>query len=196
MTACLLVGGRGTRVSHITGGHPKCYMTVGGHRWIDLVVDSLESGGIRHIVLTDNPYGTGGAVKSMLGVLPPEGFFVLNGDTLLPQVDYVDVWSRFVASRKAGLMMVYPSPGGNTLSIVGHVLDYQKDGRRWSWTDCGGVYTPALWDSTPFTFDMEVIIKKAISHDSLESYRLRHQPYEVGSPEGIREVEAYLESLH
>ena len=199
MTACLLVGGEGTRVAHLTGGHPKCYMSVAGRPWIEWVVDNLESGGIDHIVLAEDPYGTGGAVKSLLHLLPAEGFFVLNGDTYLPHVDYQRVWDTFTTSRKSGCMMVYPHYAGNTSCIVGHVFWYEKGGTQGMWTDCGGIYTPALWEGTPPTptpFDMEVVIQKAIHRDSLESYKLWYQPYEVGSPEGLLKTEAYLESLH
>lgn len=186
MTACLLVGGLGTRVSHITRGQPKCYMSVGGHRWIDWVVDHLEKGGIRHVVLAHDPYGTGGAVKAMLGVLPDEGFWVLNGDTWLSHCVYPTVTHP--------TMLVYPGWGNSWVTNT-QVVGYEKGSKGGPYIDCGGWYTPDLWDSTPFMFDMGVIIHKAIKR-GLNAHRLVDKPYEVGSPEGIREVEAYLESLH
>ena len=108
--AIVLAGGLGTRLRSVVADLPKALAPVAGRPFLAWLLDALEAGGVRHVVLAtgymaaaverfagprwgamavdysreDQPLGTGGAVRLAAGRLAPgEGVHVVNGDTFL-----------------------------------------------------------------------------------------------------------------
>ncbi len=129
----VLAGGKGTRVSHLTGsGLPKAMLPVGGRPFIDLKLEGLWRQGVRDVylmtghagelleqhvgdgsqyglevtTLRDGPrlLGTGGAIAAALALLP-DAFWVTYGDTLL-RVPIDDVERLFDTSPWLAYMTV------------------------------------------------------------------------------------------
>lgn len=106
--ACILVGGKGTRLGELTRSVPKPLMSIGGgtvfldvvigqlvrHGFTDIVLlaghlgdvvrarfDRRSAGGARiRVVVEDEPRGTAGALLSARDLLAPQ-FLLVNGDS-------------------------------------------------------------------------------------------------------------------
>lgn len=117
--AVVLVGGRGTRLGHLTAELPKPLMPVAGRPFLAHLLLQLSAHDFRDIVLLagyradqihaalgdgaalgvrlthrveDRPLGTGGALAAAANVLAP-GFLLVNGDTLF-DFDLADFTAR------------------------------------------------------------------------------------------------------
>lgn len=117
MRAYILCGGFGTRLSSVLNGSQKAVVDIHGQPFLALVLAqlklagvteavlcahyradqmaallpemALESGVALHLVIEDQPMGTGGAVLNALRALPADDrFLVLNADTWLDQQAY------------------------------------------------------------------------------------------------------------
>lgn len=107
MEAIILVGGFGTRLSHIVSEVPKPMAPVNGSPLLKYIMDYLGKNGITHVVfaagykaqviqnyfedcyqgikiiysIEDMPLGTGGAIKKALDCCNEKNVFIINGDT-------------------------------------------------------------------------------------------------------------------
>lgn len=107
--AIVLAGGRGTRLRGVVDDVPKPLAPVAGRPFLAWLLDMLEAGGIRRVVLATGylagqveaalgrrwggmaldysvepaPLGTGGAIRLAATRLAGDGAHVLNGDTFL-----------------------------------------------------------------------------------------------------------------
>ena len=143
--------------------------------------------------------GTGGALKRALPLLGRR-FFVLYGDSYLP-IDYRKVALAFTAGDKAGLMTVYRNEGrwdaSNVQFEAGQVLRYDKKQRtpEMHHIDYGlGILraeSVAPWpDDEPF--DLADIYRHLLSENQLSGHEVTERFYEIGSPEGLAELDAFL----
>jgi NDP-sugar pyrophosphorylase family protein len=143
--------------------------------------------------------GTGGALKRALPLLGRR-FFVLYGDSYLP-IDYRKAALAFATGDKAGLMTVYRNQGrwdaSNVQFEAGQVLRYDKKQRTQEMhhIDYGlGILraeTLAPWpDNEPF--DLADVYGRLLSENQLSGYEVTERFYEIGSPEGLAELDAFL----
>ena len=105
--AIILCGGAGTRLRSIVNDRPKPMAEVLGKPFLELLIEYLQSQGIKHIFLStgyqssyieewvnscafnvgiriskeNSPLGTGGAVKKATKFIKSSSFLVLNGDS-------------------------------------------------------------------------------------------------------------------
>ncbi len=113
--AVILLGGKGTRIQSLYGDRPKCLVPVAGKPILLWQLEWLRRGGIKRVhlaagymadVLRDwlntgapkdmeitfsiepEPRGTGGAIKFVEPWIHSDPFFVLNGDSLTPGLDF------------------------------------------------------------------------------------------------------------
>jgi len=133
MQAVILAGGLGTRLKPITRQVPKVMVLINGEPFLLHLLRLLKHHGVNEIVLCTgylgeqvrdvfrdgkefglriryseekgSLLGTGGALKQAQSLLD-DHFFVINGDTYLP-IDYAEVESAFLKSKKTALMVVY-----------------------------------------------------------------------------------------
>ena len=131
-------------------------------------------------------------------------FFVLNGDSYLT-VDLGDVERAHVASSLPALMTVLRNDdrwdASNAVVADGRVVLYDK--RRHSdtepgmrWIDYGlSVLSPELVREripTGELVDIADVMRPLSIEGRLAAYEVTERFYEVGSPQGLRDLEAHL----
>ncbi len=147
----------------------------------------------------DHPLGTGGALRQALPLLG-NAFFVLYGDSYLP-CDYSAVEVAFQEANKDGLMTVYHNfdkgDRSNVLFSAGQILVYDKQRRTpdMEYIDYGlGVLSERALNGYPpdQPFDLAEVYQRLLKMKQLAGYEVPERFYEIGSFEGIRELEERL----
>jgi N-acetyl-alpha-D-muramate 1-phosphate uridylyltransferase len=143
--------------------------------------------------------GTGGALIRALPLLG-DRFYVLYGDSYLP-IDYLDVGRAFLASDKLGLMTVYENRGqydtSNVWFVDGKIMAYDKRSRlpQMHHIDYGlGVLRARALDGWPRNevVDLADVYGRLVASGQLAGYEVKQRFYEIGSPEGLKELDALL----
>ena len=143
--------------------------------------------------------GTGGALKRALPMLDRQ-FFVLYGDSYLP-IDYGSVAQAFCDSGKPALMTVYKNDGRWDSSNVEfreqEICRYDKKNRteEMHYIDYGlGVFRAevlANWsDDKPL--DLADVYQDLTERKQLAGFEVKQRFYEVGSAEGLAELDSLL----
>jgi NDP-sugar pyrophosphorylase family protein len=127
-------------------------------------------------------------------------FFVLYGDSYLP-IDYRKAALAFVTGDKAGLMTVYRNDGrwdaSNVQFAAGQVLHYDKKRRtpEMHHIDYGlGILRAeslAPWPNDE-PFDLADVYRQLLSENQLSGHEVTERFYEIGSREGLAELDAFL----
>jgi len=145
--------------------------------------------------------GTGGALKQALPLLGPS-FFVLYGDSYLP-VPFRPIAQSFQRSQQPGLMTVYRNENRYDTSNVcyenGQIVRYDKTARlpQMHHIDYGLslLSQPAFDPFPPGTrFDLADLLQRLVAQRQLAGYEVTERFYEIGSPEGLRELENLLQN--
>jgi NDP-sugar pyrophosphorylase family protein len=143
--------------------------------------------------------GTGGALKKALPLLGNH-FLVLYGDSYLP-MDYGAATRVLLESGKLGLMTVFRNEGQWDKSNVwfrdGGIKNYSKKEQRTEMQhiDYGlGLLTSAALARWPegTAFDLADVYRDLIARDELAGFEVEQRFYEVGSAEGLAELDALL----
>jgi NDP-sugar pyrophosphorylase family protein len=143
--------------------------------------------------------GTGGALKRALPLLG-DRFFVLYGDSYLP-IDYRKAALAFALGNKTGLMTVYRNQGrwdaSNVQFEAGRILRYDKKQRTPEMLHIdyglGLLRAEALasWpDNEPF--DLADVYRGLLTENQLSGHEVTERFYEIGSTEGLAELDAFL----
>jgi len=149
----------------------------------------------------DAPLGTGGAIRQALDLLDGP-FFVLYGDSYLP-CDYADIQAFFASRAQPGLMTVYRNNGKWDTSNVelknAQIVSYDKKKQtpRMKFIDYGlGLFRPDVFASLPKgqAFDLAEIYQRLVKERRLLAYQANERFYEIGSFEGLRELDELLTS--
>jgi NDP-sugar pyrophosphorylase family protein len=219
MQIVVLAGGLATRMRPRTETVPKALLEVAGRPFIDWQLELLARSGATEVVLCvahladmirahlgdrvtyveDELLGTAGALRAALPHLADE-FVVTYGDSYLP-FDYGEPLRILRAHDDCdGVLAVYKNARNWEVSNVETdgewVLAYDKTSRdpRFDHVDYGAMAlrraTVAAWPPGKLGLD-------TIQHDLAANRRLRacvaHERfYEIGSPSGLAELDAYL----
>lgn len=143
--------------------------------------------------------GTGGA---LIQALPKLGaaFYVLYGDSYLP-IDYRAVGDFFLSSGKPALMTVYENRERYEASNVwfenGEIRIYDKKNKvpAMHHVDYGlGVYRSTAFDDCPrdSVVDLADVQKSLAARRQLAGFEIKQRFYEIGSPSGLAELDAFL----
>lgn len=143
--------------------------------------------------------GTGGA---LIRALPKLGaaFYVLYGDSYLP-IDYQAVGRAFLDSGQPGLMTVFENHEAYDASNVwfedGRIRLYSKKEKlpQMRHIDYGlGVFRADAFAACPRGAVVDLAtVQSALSREGrLAGYELRERFYEIGSPAGLKELDALL----
>jgi NDP-sugar pyrophosphorylase family protein len=150
------------------------------------------------------PQGTGGALRDALPLLA-ESFLLVYGDSLLP-IDYRPVWQRLVDSGARVVAVVYDNraettvPNNIALDDDGFVCRYDKSGRA----DPGLRYVEAgvlalsraavaeVPPGRPVSLENE-IFPRLIARRQMRGFVTAQRFYDIGTPERIRQLEAFLQ---
>jgi NDP-sugar pyrophosphorylase family protein len=168
------------------------------------IVDQYGDGskwGVSIEYVFDGPklLGTGGALIAALPRLG-EAFYVLYGDSYLP-IDYRAVGDFFLSSGSLGLMTVYENherfDASNVWFEDGEIKRYDKKNKvpQMHHIDYGlGVFRAAAFDGFPrdAVVDLAEVQKSLVSRRELAGYEIKERFYEIGSPEGLRELDELL----
>jgi len=151
----------------------------------------------------DELHGTGGALRVALdrGALA-EVFGVLYGDSYLP-TELAPIWEAFAASERAALMTVYRNEDrwdrSNAVFEDGAVTRYEKGlekrDRRMKWIDYGFSVLPRdVIERLPgdAIVDLADVYRALSSGGELAGFEISDRFYEVGSPEGVTDLERHL----
>lgn len=154
----MLAGGLGTRLRDRVPDLPKVMAPVAGRPFLEYVLDGLQAGGMRQIILSvgyksaeiighfgdryrdtairyaieSEPLGTGGAIVHALSAEPAEPVLVLNGDTLLG-IDYRELrcWYAATPAKVAVVLRAVPEVAryGSVLTSGERVLGFEEKGK-------------------------------------------------------------------
>src|SRR5579864_2577477 len=177
-----------------------------GHRG-ELIREYWESeprrvASIRYVDEGDQLRGTGGALRLAReqGALD-ESFLVIYGDSFLP-VEIAPIWSAFRASGAPALMTVLRNQGRWDRSNVnyqnGRVTLYDKSGRPgMQYIDYGlSALRRELFDGiSEEVFDLAPLLRELSLRNQLAGFEVYERFYEIGSPEGLRDLDQYLAAL-
>jgi len=143
--------------------------------------------------------GTGGAVKRAIPKLGQE-FLVIYGDSYMP-VDYAAIVDAFVRSEKPGLMTVFENQSrwdtSNVLYEAGEICRYDKKLRTAETRHID--YGISVLNAGTFAgfrhnaaFDLADVYSRLISEKQMAAYEVKQRFYEIGSTEGLMELDALL----
>jgi MurNAc alpha-1-phosphate uridylyltransferase len=172
----------------------------------EMVRDALGDGarwGLSIAYVFDGPtlLGTGGALRRARGVLD-DAFFVMYGDSYL-DCDLRAIERAFRASGQPALMTVLRNENrwdaSNVLFEDGRIVRYEKRHRtpEMQHIDYGlGIVSTAALDPYPPNepFDLATVYQDLVANGRLAAYEVDARFYEIGSPEGLEETRAHLES--
>lgn len=171
-----------------------------GEKIVELYGDGAKWG-VQIEYSPDGPrlLGTGGALIQALPKLG-DAFFVLYGDSYLP-VDYRAVGDFFLRSGRLGLMTVFENHGRYDTSNVqfanGKIELYDKKNKvpPMHHIDYGlGVFRAAAFDGFPrdAVVDLAAVQQSLVTRGQLAGYEVKDRFYEIGSHEGLQELEQLL----
>jgi NDP-sugar pyrophosphorylase family protein len=177
------IGYRGDQIRDYVGG---------GERW-GLQVTYVDEG--------SDLRGTGGALRLAFdnGVLA-ESYAVLYGDSYL-QVDLPQVHDAFRASVQPALMTVLRNDGrwdrSNADFDGARVTRYSKTDGDFEWIDYGlSILTSDIASNIPAgePADLAEIFSLLSEEGRLAGFEVTKRFYEIGSPQGLAELEHFLSS--
>jgi NDP-sugar pyrophosphorylase family protein len=156
---------------------------------------------VRYSYDGDTLLGTGGAIKKAIRLLP-EIFWVIYGDSYL-DIDLKPVLERFESERKPILMTVYHNKNkwdkSNILYRDGRIIKYNKKNPAGEMEHLD--YGLFILKKTVFNdwseerpFDFSEVYSKFIEKDEVSALEVSKRFYEIGSFQGIKETEQYLNS--
>jgi NDP-sugar pyrophosphorylase family protein len=143
--------------------------------------------------------GTGGALKQALELLG-DRFFVLNGDSYL-QCSFASIQSAYEAARRPALMTILRNDNrwdkSNVLFRNGELIEYDKETPRLDMSHIDfGLYVLSsdvfLTYGESKVIDLADICRELSRNGQLAALEVSERFYEVGSPQGIRDTEAFL----
>jgi NDP-sugar pyrophosphorylase family protein len=161
---------------------------------------------VRYVDEGSDLRGTGGALRLVVEESAlAEQFLVLYGDSYL-SVDLRSVWDAFTASKSAALMTVYRNDGrwerSNAVFSEGMVTRYEKGLTNVRSDMCYVDYglsvfkgsTVERWIPRQAVVDLADTFTVLSAEGELAGYEAVERFYEIGSPRGLKDLEAQLHS--
>jgi NDP-sugar pyrophosphorylase family protein len=218
MKVAILAGGLGTRLGEITRDVPKPMIEIGGHPFLEYVVDSFAFRGLQDFVfLTGHRsdaieehfgdgsrfgvaieysrekdlVGTGGAVRQARHLLGNR--FILTYGDVLRRFDY----DRFVRQHSGNCLAVYPRrTEGNTAVTGGRVTRFDKTATDLPYVDAGfAVLKSDVIDLVPEGRSSleQTVYRTLAENDQLEAEIVDYDFYDIGTMAELARTRAALE---
>ena len=143
--------------------------------------------------------GTGGALKRALPKLGDQ-FLTIYGDSFMP-VGYFAIVEAFVLSKKPALMTVFENESRWDVSNVSfesgeiHRYDKKSSTAEMRYIDYGiAVLSAEVFAPFPDdrAFDLADVYSDLVSQKQLAAYEVKQRFYEIGSREGLAELDSLL----
>jgi NDP-sugar pyrophosphorylase family protein len=215
----ILAGGFGTRLGALTADLPKPMIEIGGRPFLERVVDSFASRGLRELVLLvgyragvieehfgsgsrygvrieysieTEPLGTGGAIREARELLGDR--FILTFGDVLRYHDY----GRFARQHDGAALAVYPRRTvGNAAIDGGRIVRFDKRDRTLPYIDAGFSLMPAstidlLPRAGACSFE-EIVYATLAKRGELAAEVVDQSFYDIGDPEELARTRALLE---
>jgi NDP-sugar pyrophosphorylase family protein len=214
----ILCGGLGSRLGALTSDVPKPMIAIGGRPFLERVVESFATRGLRTIVLLTGyrsdvierhfgdgsrfgvdirysvelePLGTGGAVREARPLLGSR--FILTYGDVLRQFAY----DRFVSERQGSCLAAYPRiTFGNTTVEGDRVTRFDRRARDLGFVDAGfSVMETSSLNLLPegaSSFE-EVVYSTLAECGELGAEVVDHAFYDIGTPDELARTRVTLE---
>lgn len=157
--------------------------------------------GIRIHYSFDGPklLGTGGAIRNALPLLG-DAFFVMYGDSYL-RISFAEVAHAFRTLGKSGLMTIYHNQGlwdaSNICYADGAIKRYDKLLPDPSMQHID--YGLSVFKAEAFrkyaaheVLDLAQVMRDLVEQGDMAGYEAQHRFYEIGSHQGLRELNEFL----
>jgi NDP-sugar pyrophosphorylase family protein len=221
MKVAILAGGLGTRLGELTRDLPKPMIDVGGRPFLEYVIESFASRGLRELVLLtgyrsdaveehfgdgsrfgvaiaysreEQPLGTGGAIRDARHLLGDR--FILTFGDVLRRFDY----DRFVHAHAAeNCLAVYARVStGNTAIDGDRVTRFDKKAPELPYIDAGfSLMSASTIDMLPpagaCSFE-EIVYAELAARGELAGEVVDLDFYDIGVPEELARTRAALET--
>lgn len=227
MQAIILLGGQGTRLRSLYADRPKALVPVAGRPFIKWQIDWLQRGGLTSFHLAaghqaeqiedwaadrpavtvsrePRPLGTGGALRFAAPHLQTDPFWVINGDTLLPDLSFQGLEDSFPAASKdwKAVLAVTRIPDAGRFGTVQFDASHritafrEKQDEAEGWIN-GGVYCMrrSVLDRIPpdLPFSLERDLFPLLAEErALFAYPANPPLLDMGTPDGLRTMADYL----
>ena len=145
--------------------------------------------------------GTGGAIKKAYSKLS-DTFFVLYGDSYLP-VEYKPILEYFHTTNKEGLMTLFKNDNlydtSNVVFKNNQIICYDKKNKitDMNYIDYGlSIFNVSVFKTYPAdcSFDLSQVMVNLVNNKQLAGYEVFNRFYEMGSINGLNELELYLKN--
>lgn len=167
------------------------------------VVGDGQAFGVQVTYSFDGPtlLGTGGALKKASSLLDDD-FLVLYGDSYL-DCDYQATYEAFKISGQPGLMTVFRNESrwdtSNIIFVNGRIVAYDKVNLtpEMKYLDYGlSVLQRDVLAQIPDhqPYDLAQLYQALLKQNKLAGIEVMQRFYEIGSPHGLAETEAYLKN--
>lgn len=145
--------------------------------------------------------GTAGALHQALPLLPAGSpFFVLYGDSYLP-VPFPPIARHFLSTEAQALMTVYRNASqfdrSNVIFRENRIVVYDKKHQTpdMEYIDYGlGIFRHEAFANPPesATWDLADLYQSLLAQGKLAAYEVHSRFYEIGSPQGLAELDRLL----
>jgi len=226
--AIILLGGKGTRLSGLFPDLPKALVPVAGRPFLARQLDWLFRQGFPSVLLAagymgdkirdwvrqqpfnDNvsvsiepgPLGTGGALKYQSNTIGNNLFLTLNGDSLLPKLDYQQMEAAHLKSGALATIAVtsikYSGRYGAVLfDNKGKIIQFEEKTNRGAGWINAGIYLlgpsilSAISPNKNVSIENEVFPSLA-AEGKLFVFQAKPPLLDMGTPEGLKNIATYL----